>query len=75
LEDGTIEESINVDKDFISALEYGMPPTAGWGMGIDRLVSFLANKPAIKDVIVFPTLKPEEHDEIVKNMYPSIKFK
>lgn len=75
LEEGTSEESMNVDIDFISALEYGMPPTAGWGMGIDRLVSFLANRPAIKDVIMFPTLKPEEHDETTKNMYPNVRFK
>lgn len=73
-EDGSSEESMTVDIDFIAALEYGMPPTAGWGMGIDRLVSFLANKPAIKDVIMFPTLKPEEIDENTKNIYPTIKF-
>ena len=75
LEEGTSEESMTVDIDFISALEYGMPPTAGWGMGIDRLVSFLANKPAIKDVIMFPTLKPEVADDNTKNMYPHVKFK
>lgn len=48
------------DDDYIRALEYGMPPTAGWGMGIDRLVSILTNQHNLKDVILFPTLRPEQ---------------
>lgn len=47
------------DDDYIRALEYGMPPTAGWGMGIDRLVSILTDQHTLKDVILFPTLRPE----------------
>ncbi len=48
------------DKDYIRALEYGMPPTAGWGLGIDRLVAILTNQRSIKDVILFSTLRPEK---------------
>ena len=48
-----------LDEDYIRALEYGMPPTAGWGMGVDRLIAFLTNQTTLKDVILFPTLKPE----------------
>lgn len=48
------------DADYIRALEYGMPPTAGWGLGIDRLVAILTGQRTIKDVILFPTLRPEK---------------
>ena len=49
-----------MDDDYIRALEYGMPPTAGWAIGIDRFVAILTNQHTIKDVILFPTLKPEK---------------
>lgn len=48
------------DADYIRALEYGMPPAAGWGIGLDRLVSLLTNTHTIKEVILFPTLRPEK---------------
>ncbi len=54
------DEAMFIDQDFLRALEYGMPPTSGMGMGIDRLTMFMTNVPSIQDVLFFPQMKPEK---------------
>ena len=53
------DEAMFIDHDFLRALEYGMPPTAGIGLGIDRICMFLTNQPSIQDVLLFPMMRPE----------------
>lgn len=55
------DEAMFIDDNFCTALEYGLPPTAGWGMGIDRLTMFLTDSNNIKEVLLFPAMKPEDN--------------
>lgn len=63
------DESMAIDEDFITSLEYALPPTGGWGLGIDRLVMFLTSQANIKEVVLFPAMKNQDGKDNV--LYPA----
>mmetsp|Transcript_33758 Transcript_33758/g.68803 ORF Transcript_33758/g.68803 Transcript_33758/m.68803 type:complete len:90 (-) Transcript_33758:147-416(-) len=63
------DEAMIMDDSFIAALEHGLPPTGGWGLGVDRLTMFLTNKNNIKEVLLFPAMKPTEEQLTLVNAH------
>jgi lysyl-tRNA synthetase, class II len=65
------DEAMVMDDSFVTALEYGLPPTGGFGLGVDRLTMFLSNKDNIKEVLLYPAMKPnDEQLSIIKSNAP-----
>ena len=56
------DEAADIDENFLTSLEYGLPPTGGWGLGIDRLTMFLTDNINIKEVLLFPAMKPIKNE-------------
>ena len=57
------EEAMSIDTEYIRAMQYGMPPISGWGLGIDRFLQFLTNSDNIRDVVLYPLMKPRAAEE------------
>lgn len=67
------DEAQALDEDFCVALDYGLPPTAGWGMGVDRMTMFLSNNDNIKEVLLFPAMKPIDNAPKVTEVAAEVK--
>jgi len=67
------DEAQMTDEGFCTALEYALPPTGGWGIGVDRLTMFLSDRNNIKEVLLFPAMRPDETDEKTMAVYTAAK--
>lgn len=63
LKNGGDEDAMDIDYEYIQAMEYGMPPVSGWGLGVDRFMQFLTNRENIRDVVLYPLMKPKEREQ------------